>query len=183
MVLFSCYSAFSSSRWATHILMNHNVKKAWRKNSLFHLFVTFQRVLNSKRPTIVFFLVPRNLSQHMERQARTGGGDTVLAGGYKEMSSILAAWPIAPSYMSPNTGGGGELRGLSQWEQLYKGPQINFEDLTPYLKVPKREIFSLSFFALSEPIWVCDLGTEGKNRIFYQLTPDFDGFWFFAAYW
>ncbi len=49
-------------------------------------------------------------------------------------------------------------------------------------KVPKREIFSLSFFALSEPIWVCDLGSGGKNRIFYQLTPDFDGFWFFAAY-
>jgi hypothetical protein len=44
--------------------------------------------------------------------------------------------------------------------------------------VPKREIFSLSFFALSEPIWVCDLGTGGKNRIFYQLTPDFDGFGF-----
>ena len=54
--------------------------------------------------------------------------------------------------------------------------------LTGTLKVPKREIFSLSFFALSEPIWVCDLGTGGKNRIFYQLTPDFDGFWFFAAY-
>ena len=50
------------------------------------------------------------------------------------------------------------------------------------LKVPKRENFSLSFFALSEPIWVCDLGTGEKNRIFYQLTPDFDGFWFFAAY-
>jgi hypothetical protein len=27
------------------------------------------------------------------------------------------------------------------------------------LKVPKRENFSLSFFALSEPIWVGDLGT------------------------
>ena len=51
-----------------------------------------------------------------------------------------------------------------------------------YLKVPKRENFSLSFFALSEPIWICDLGTGGKNRIFSQLTPDFDGFWFFAAY-
>ncbi len=50
------------------------------------------------------------------------------------------------------------------------------------LKVPKRENFSLSIFALSEPIWVCDLGTGEKNRIFYQLTPDFDGFWFFAAY-
>jgi hypothetical protein len=50
------------------------------------------------------------------------------------------------------------------------------------LKVPKREKFSLAFFALSEPIWVCDLGTEEENQIFYQLTPDFDGFWFFAAY-
>jgi hypothetical protein len=50
------------------------------------------------------------------------------------------------------------------------------------LKVPKRENFSLAFFALSEPIWVCELGTDEKNRIFYRLTPDFDGFWFFAAY-
>ncbi len=40
--------------------------------------------------------------------------------------------------------------------------------------MPKRENFSLAFFALSEPIWVCDLGTGEKNRFFYQLTPDFD---------
>ncbi len=51
------------------------------------------------------------------------------------------------------------------------------------LKVPKHENFSLLFFELSEPIWVCDLKTGEKNRIFYQLTPDFDGFWFFATYW
>ncbi len=51
------------------------------------------------------------------------------------------------------------------------------------LKVPKSENFSLAFFALSESIWVCDLGTGEKNLIFYQLTPDFDSFWFFAAYW
>ncbi len=44
--------------------------------------------------------------------------------------------------------------------------------------MPKRENFSLTFFAPSEPIWVCDLGTGGKNRIFDQLTPDFDGFGF-----
>jgi hypothetical protein len=35
--------------------------------------------------------------------------------------------------MSPNAGGGGKLRGLSQWVQLYTGAQINFADLTPYL--------------------------------------------------
>ncbi len=33
-------------------------------------------------------------------------------------------------------------------------------------KVPKRENFSLSFFALSEPIWVCDLGTGEKIEFF-----------------
>jgi hypothetical protein len=35
--------------------------------------------------------------------------------------------------MSPNAGGRGVLRGLSQREQLYTGAQINFGDLTPYL--------------------------------------------------
>ncbi len=49
-------------------------------------------------------------------------------------------------------------------------------ELKSPLKVPKRENFSLAFFALNEPIWVCDFGTGGKNRIFYQLTPDFDVF-------
>jgi hypothetical protein len=48
--------------------------------------------------------------------------------------------------------------------------------------VPKRENFSLAFFALSEPIWACDVGTAEKIEIFYQLTADFDVFWFFAAY-
>ena len=46
------------------------------------------------------------------------------------------------------------------------------------LKVPKRENFSLAFFAQSEPTWVCDLGSGEKNRIFYQMTPVFDGFCF-----
>ncbi len=50
------------------------------------------------------------------------------------------------------------------------------------LKVPKRENFSLAFFAQSEPTWVCDLGSGEKNRIFYQVTPFSDGFCFFAAY-
>ncbi len=37
------------------------------------------------------------------------------------------------------------------------------EPVRASLKVPKRENFSLAFFALSEPIWVCDLGI-GPNR-------------------
>jgi hypothetical protein len=34
------------------------------------------------------------------------------------------------------------------------------------LKVPKRENFLLAFFALSEPIWVGDLGTKPKKNFF-----------------
>ncbi len=50
-------------------------------------------------------------------------------------------WPTAPSYMSPNAGGGRELRGLSLWVQLYTGAQINFGDLTPYLAYGVRYSF------------------------------------------
>jgi hypothetical protein len=50
------------------------------------------------------------------------------------------------------------------------------------LKVPKPENFSIAFFAQSEPIWICDEGTSKKIEIFSQLTTDFDGFGFFAAY-
>jgi hypothetical protein len=51
-----------------------------------------------------------------------------------------------------------------------------------HLKVPKRENFWLAFLALSKATWVCDLGSGEKIRIFYQMTPDFEGLWFFAAY-
>ncbi len=51
------------------------------------------------------------------------------------MSSILAD-QLRPSYMSPNTGGGGVLRVLSQWEQLYTLREIEPNKLwrsAPYL--------------------------------------------------
>ncbi len=38
------------------------------------------------------------------------------------------------------------------------------------LKVPKRENFLLAFFALSEPIWVGDLGTKQK-KFFFSIWP------------
>ncbi len=38
------------------------------------------------------------------------------------------------------------------------------------LKVPKRENFSLAFFALSKPIWVCDLRSGEKNRFFIKWS-------------
>jgi hypothetical protein len=53
---------------------------------------------------------------------------------------------------------------------------------TIVLKMPKRENFLLAFFAPSETIWVCDLGTK-KKSFFYQVSPEFDGFWFFTPFW
>ncbi len=46
--------------------------------------------------------------------------------------------------------------------------------------VLKVRDFCSHAFSLSEPIWVCDLGTEPKNEFFHHLTPDFDGFLLYA---
>ncbi len=54
------------------------------------------------------------------------------SGGYKEMSSILADQQ-RPRIWAQG-GGGGELRGLSQWVQMYTGGQINFGNLI-YVKI------------------------------------------------
>ncbi len=52
---------------------------------------------------------------------------------------VYLGWPIAPSYMSPNAGWGGQLQGLSHWvPQLYTGDQINFGDPAPYLTYAKN---------------------------------------------
>ncbi len=59
---------------------------------------------------------------------------TLLLGGYKEMSSILDnQWRLVYQPQCGGRGGGGELRGPSQWVQLHTGAQINFRYLTPYL--------------------------------------------------
>jgi hypothetical protein len=47
---------------------------------------------------------------------------------------------------------------------LLAGILTVFIQLTTTLKVPKRENFLLAFFALSEPIWVGDLGTKPKKN-------------------
>jgi hypothetical protein len=44
--------------------------------------------------------------------------------GYK-LDVFYLGRPIAPSFLGPNAGGGGELRGLSQWVQLYTGAQLH----------------------------------------------------------
>jgi hypothetical protein len=63
------------------------------------------------------------------------GARQLREGGFQR-DVVYLGWPIAPSYMSPNAGvmgGGGGLRGLSQWVLLYTGAQINLGDPTPYL--------------------------------------------------
>jgi hypothetical protein len=66
---------------------------------------------------------------------------------------------------------------LNDWRQSKRERgQVTKDEL----KVPKRENFSLAFFALGEPTWVCDLGSAKKSRIFYQMISDFEGLRFFA---
>ncbi len=57
--------------------------------------------------------------------------------------------------MSPNAWGGGQLRGLSQWVQLYTGAQINFGDLTPYLTYAAYE----AVFRIREILLIRILGS------------------------
>jgi hypothetical protein len=45
------------------------------------------------------------------------------------------------------------------------------QNVAVVLKVPKRENFSLAFFAQTKPIWVCDLENKIKIKIFGRLTP------------
>ncbi len=47
------------------------------------------------------------------------GWNKIVRGSQRDVANL--GWPIAPSYMSPNTeirGGGGGVRGLRQWVQL-----------------------------------------------------------------
>jgi hypothetical protein len=57
---------------------------------------------------------------------------------------VYLGWPVAPSYMSPNTGGGGGVAGSSQWVPLYTGAR-NFGDLTPYLTYANKQRWQRSF--------------------------------------
>ncbi len=68
-------------------------------------------------------------------------------GGYKAMSSIVAdQW--RPRNWAQMQGGGGELRGLSQWVLLWAGAQINFGDLTPYLTYDRTIYRGIGFLAV-----------------------------------
>ncbi len=51
-----------------------------------------------------------------------------------QMDVVYLSWPIAPSYMSPNAGGG-VAGGLSQWVQLCTWSLNNFGDLTRSTKL------------------------------------------------
>jgi hypothetical protein len=48
------------------------------------------------------------------------------------------------------------------------------------LKVLKRDNFELVLFTLSEPIWVCDLGT-GQNQFFINIPLILRVFCFFVT--
>jgi hypothetical protein len=59
----------------------------------------------------------------------------IFSGMVSQRDVVYLGWPIAPSYMSPNAGGGG-LQGLNQWVQLCTwSPNKEIGDRTPYLSM------------------------------------------------
>jgi hypothetical protein len=110
--------------------------------------------------TKIFFLIYRTLSMRQKTKNNQNQGSNAK----KNFLFVLFPSPLA------------------RWVRLVKKTRSKNSHAWAPLKVPKHENFLLSFFALCEPIWVGDLGTDPKNNFFFPLTPDFDGFWFFAAY-
>ncbi len=68
---------------------------------------------------------------------------------------VYLGWPIAPSYMSPNAGVGGELRGSQSMSIAVHRSPINYGNLTPYLV----------YVFLSYTLWInfCNRGGEGDG--------------------
>jgi hypothetical protein len=72
---------------------------------------------------------------------------------------VYLGWPIAPSYMSPNAGGGRELRGFSQWVHLFTRSRNRLwrsnTILNLYMPYKKKCLFEL--------FYVYFLKTNDKN--------------------
>ncbi len=92
----------------------------------------------------------------------TAGTGTVYSRGLQR-DVVHLGWPKAPSYMSPNAGGVGELRGLSQREQLYTGAQINFGDLTSYLTFGIQVLYLPYVFRYSDVLVLVVVGTAAPT--------------------
>ncbi len=82
-------------------------------------------------PTICFHTGWHPLRRKLGRKIGTHE-QIMLARGFQG-DVVYLYLPIAPLVYKHKCGGRGGLRGLSQWEQLWHGAQINFGDLSPYL--------------------------------------------------
>jgi hypothetical protein len=102
-----------------------------------------------------------------------GGGGVDRSRGLQR-DVVYLGWPIAPSFRSPNAVGVGELRGLSQWIQLYKEAKISFGDLTPYLNylygktTAEEERASSNLFQLQQVNAVCTDNPSAKHSKYRQ---------------
>ncbi len=82
----------------------------------------------------ICFKIPENASHFLNNYCQTWYTcchvlvRLLLYSRYLQRDVVYLGWPIAPSYTWAQMRGRGELRGLSQWVQLYRGAQI-----TPYL--------------------------------------------------
>ncbi len=76
-------------------------------------------------------------------------------------AEVFSIWPRYGSYWEYIQGRGVGEVGIRM--QL-SGKRVTFF----YMQVPKHENFSLAFFTLSEPFWVCDLETRKKTNVFIK---------------
>ncbi len=98
-------------------------------------------------------------TEHAESYVRSDEDFDIRGRGSKR-DVVYLGWPIAPSYMSQNAGGGGRglLRcGVSANEySCAHGAQINFGDLTSYLTYVQKPMLALFFGSheTSQIIWI-----------------------------
>jgi hypothetical protein len=107
-------------------------------NELTHLLPDLGPVRLGEVPLLLVVITPLLLLLLNGSLSQPFLNNQTVLNSYRQRSApprILAAGgPIAPSYLSPNAGGGGSF-GVSANEYVctQEGAQINFGDLTPYL--------------------------------------------------
>ncbi len=112
--------------------------------------------------------VGRSATVHWPRITGWKDGELSVEGRGSQRDVVYLGWPIAPSYMSPNAGGGWELRGLSQWVQLFTWSPNKLWRST------SNSIFSL---------WLKAIMNEGTVQCMYIQLQDRSASYFLFKGW
>jgi hypothetical protein len=122
--------------------------------------------------------LPKLLTPHPQFHPASVASPAPKAGGY----TLAGRWGGWGSifWKTPDIGLA-SYNNLSTVRVLERLSTLGLEDLqesnTSLESACEREYFWIRVFTLINPIWIGDLGTDPKNRLFYIFVPDFDGFW------